>query len=177
MDAQLLCVLVRTFCNVQAEVFLGVVQPVNVPDLLVHADDTIQRENCVFVTIRYQQRPWCHQSRHERIIPAVSIDYVHAVAMAFDTAVDDVVLKVGDSGNRYGDLDAVIESRYPPAICASPRAPGDANSAGVHFFTRLKVVQGADAVPRLDSSGRVAAAVPPPHFVPVRAVMNPFDFA
>ena len=95
--------------------------------------------------------------------------------MAFDAAVHNMVLKVGNACNRHSGLDTVIECGYPPAVCAAAGAPGYAHAAYVHLLASLEIIQGTHAVPGLNTCGRIAATIPPPHFVPVRAVMNSFD--
>jgi len=95
----------------------------------------------------------------------------------FDRAIDHVVLQVGDArdGNRH--LDAIVQSRDPPAIGPASAAAGDPHSRAVDFGARLQVVERPDAVPGFDARRGVAAAEPPPAIVAVRAVMNAFDFA
>ena len=56
-------------------------------------------------------------------VPAVGVDHEHAVAVAFDAAVDDVVLQVGDAGDGDGDFDALVEGGDVPA-CRPRRRSG-----------------------------------------------------
>ncbi len=51
VDAKLLCVVVRAFGDLQAEVFVGVVKFVDVSNFLMNAEDAVEREYIVFVTI------------------------------------------------------------------------------------------------------------------------------
>ncbi len=97
--------------------------------------------------------------------------------MSFDTAVDDVVVQVGNAGDGDGGFDAVVERRHVPAIGAATGAAGDADAVCIDFGPRDKVVDRADGVPRLNAGGRVAAGVPPPHVFAVRTVVDAFDLA
>ena len=88
-----------------------------------------------------------------------------------------MVLQIGDAGNGNGALDPVVDSRDPPAIRPAAAAAGDAEAVGVDLLARLEVVERADAVPRLDAGRRVAARVPPPHLLAVRAVVDAGNLA
>ena len=97
--------------------------------------------------------------------------------MAFDRAIDDVVLQIGDAGDRRGHLDTVVERGNRPAIRAAAGPSRDAEAVGIHFRPRAKIVDRPDAVPGLDAGGRVTSRVPPPHAFFVSAVVKALDFA
>ena len=92
--------------------------------------------------------------------------------MAFDAPIHNVVLKVGDTGNRDSDFDTVIDCREPPTIPTATGDTGHADAVLVNFFAHLEIIQCAYAVPCLDAGRCIAATIPPPHFVPIRSVMD-----
>src|SRR5262245_15013341 len=102
----------------------------------------------------------------------MGVDEKHAIAMPFDGAVHDVILEVGDSCHRCGDFDPVVQGREHPTISAAAGTSCRAYSYLVHFRAGLQIIQGANAVPRLHSGGRVAARVPPPHAFAMGTVMK-----
>src|SRR5213075_1552935 len=91
--------------------------------------------------------------------------------------IHDVVLQIGDTGNRRGHFDAVVESGRSPAIRAAAGPARDAETVGVHFRPRAKIVERPDAVPSLDARGCVPARVPPPQAFLVSAMVDALDFA
>src|SRR5690606_31957700 len=101
----------------------------------------------------------------------------HAVAVPLDHAVDDMVLQVGDAGDRHGGFDPFIEGGGPPAIRAAAAAPGDAEPLAVDLFARLQVVESPDAIPRFDAGRRVAARRPPPHPFAMQTMVKRLDLA
>ena len=118
VDLQLLRILVRAGRDVERDLGAGsllgrVVKPVDAADLVERADDAIERENAISIGIRYQQRPRGDEGRNLRIVPAVGVDHVHAGAVPFDAAIDDVIMETGDTGHRYRCFDAVVDRREP----------------------------------------------------------------
>ena len=177
VDAEFLGVAMRALGDLQPELFALSVEFIDPADLGVDADDSIEREDAVLVGVGDQQGTRGHECGDLGVVPAEGVDLEHAVAVAFDAAVDHMVGQVGDPGHRHRDLDPVVERRDPPAVGSATRAAGDADPVAVDLGSRLQVVQGPDAVPRLDSRRRVASSVPPPLAVTVGAVMDPLDLA
>ena len=137
----------------------------------------VKREYFVLVAVGDKKRPRGNQCGDEGIIPLICVYEIHAVAMPFHASVDDVVLQIGDAGNGNGDFDAFVQCRYPPTVSAPTRPAGNPDAIGVDFFSGFKIIQGADAVEGFGAGGCVAATVPPPHVIPVGAVVNALDFA
>ena len=111
---QFLCVFVRSFGYEQAEFVSGAIQIVNVPDFFVQARHAIEREDGVFIAVTNQQGPRCDQRRHQRKVPAISVHHEHAVAMAFDGALHDMIFKIRNAGDGTCHLDTIIERGDPP---------------------------------------------------------------
>src|SRR2546426_1162287 len=97
--------------------------------------------------------------------------------MAFDRAIDNVVLQVGNAGDRSSNFDAIIQRGQPPAIRAAARTASNTESLRVNFGPRFQVIKRSDAVPRFNAGGRVTERVPPPHPFAIGAVMEALDFA
>ena len=175
--AQFLRVAVAAGGDDEAEVVFFAVQLVDATDFCEEPVDAVEREDTVVVGVEDEQRA----RRDERCdlgkIPPVSVHVIHAVAMPLDDSVDNVVLQVGNSGDRRGDLDALVERSDPPTVRAAAAAAGNAEAVFVHDVKRRKVVECADAVPRLHTRRRVATGVPPPHAVAIGAVVDAFEFA
>ncbi len=177
VDAKFLRITMRAFGDLQPELFGLSVEFVDATDLRVNADDSIERKDTVLVGIGDQQRSRCEQRGDLGIVPTVGVDLEHAVAVSFDAAVDDMIGQVGDPGDRDGDLDPIVEGADPPAVGSATGSSGHTNPATVDFGSRLQVVQSPDAVPRLDSSRRIASSIPPPLAIAVGAVVDAFDLA
>ena len=175
VDPEFLGVLVRPFGDLQAELFGLAVEFVDATDLLVDTDDTVERKDAIFVGVGDQQRPWGEQCRDLGVVPAERVDLEHAVAVALDAAVDNVIGQVRDAGHRDGDPDPVIECADPPAVGTTAGPSRDPDPLAIDLLPRLQVIQGPDAVPGFDSGRRITAGIPPPLGVPVGAVVNPFD--
>src|SRR4029078_10179798 len=94
-----------------------------------------------------------------------------------DAAVDDVVLQVGDAGDRDEARRPIVERRRPPRVRPTAGTAGHADLLHVHFGPRLQVVERPHAVPGLDPGRRVAAARPPPPAEAIGAVMKSLDLA
>src|SRR5206468_7173923 len=159
---EILRVLVGAGTDDQPKLVGGAVQFVDAADQCVQSLNAVQREDRVRVGVHDEQRTRGGERGDLRVIPAPGVDGEHAVAVALDRAVYDVVVEVGNAGHGRGGLDAVVERDDPPRVGAAAGTASDAEAGLVHFGPRLQVVQGADAVPRLDAGGRVAARVPPP---------------
>ena len=174
---QVLRVLVRTFGDEQAELVGGLVQRVEAREFAVDAEHTVEGEDRVFVGVGEEERARGEQGGEFRVVPAIGIHHEHTVAVALDGAVDHVVVEIGDAGDGHGDLDAVVECGGVPRVGAATGATGHADLLGVDLGAGLEVVECADAVPRLHTSGRVAAGVPPKLTEAARAVMHALKFA
>ena len=80
----------------------------------------------------------------------------------------------------FGSLRLCVEFRF--TVCLSPRVSaaagmtGDAEAVRVHFRSRAKVIQRADAKPRLDARRRVAARISSPQTLVARAGVRALDF-
>src|SRR5205814_5796901 len=83
----------------------------------------------------------------------------------------------GDAGDRDEAGRAVVQRGRPPGVRAAAGAAGHTDLGHVHFGPRLQVVEGADAVSRLDAGRRVPAADPPPPAEAVGAVVERLDLA
>ena len=156
-DIQRLQVFVRTFGYLEAEIGLFAQQGVEPAHVLVDAEDTVDGEDGVFVRIDDEQRSRCGQRDHAGEIPAVGVHEEHAVAVAFDAAVDDLIDHVGDARRRCADFDAIIQRGDPPGISAAAAATGDAKARLVHLLAGFQVIERADAAPGLQPGGRVPA--------------------
>ena len=161
----------------QAKFVRGFVQRVDAPHLRVQANHAIERENGIAIRVDDEQRTRSHQRGHLRIIPAKCIHQEHAVAVALDRAIHDMVFQIGDAGDRSRCLNAIIQRRDPPAVGSPSGTTGHPDSRGVYLGAGLQVIQSANAVPGLDPGGRVAARVPPPLALIVSAVVGPLQFA
>ena len=175
--AQLLRVAVAAGGDDEAEVALVAVQFIDAADFCEQAIDAVEREDAVVVGVEDKKRARRDEGGDLGKVPAVGVHVIHAVAMPLDDSVDDMVLQVGDPGDRRGDPDALVDGGDPPAVRAAATAAGDTEAFLVHEVERLEVVERADAVPRLDTGGGVAARVPPPHAVAIGAVVDAFEFA
>ena len=85
----------------------------------MQANDAVERKDSVLVRVANEQRTRREHRRQLWVIPAIRVQEKHAVAMAFDCAVHNVILQIGDAGDRRGDSDAVVERRNRPAIRAA----------------------------------------------------------
>ena len=177
MDAQFLSILMRAFCDVQTKLMLFFVQIVNVPHLAMNVNDSIQRKNGILVRVADQQRTGCHKRGDSGEVPAICVHEIHAVAVSLDTAIDDMIPQTADSRHRYGTANAFIQRRQPPAVSSASRASRDTETTGVHFRACFEIIEGADAVPCFNAGRRVAAHVPPPAIVGIRAMMDALDLA
>ncbi len=170
-------VLVRAGRDIERDLVGGAVKLVDPPRLLIGPLHAVERKDPVGVAIADHQGPRRDQGSHQGVVPAESVDEVHAVAVPLDAAIDHMVLQVGDARHGYGGLDAVVNRRDPPAIRASAGSPGHTEPLGIDLLARLEVVERPDAVPGLDAGRRVAAVCPPPHAVAIGSVVNPLDLA
>src|SRR4051812_17288732 len=104
-----------------------------------------------------------------RVVPAVGVDHVHAVAVPGDDAVGqpagvalgDVRVQVGDAGDGDDALDALVGGADPPRRRPAARATGDADALAIDLLARFEVVDAAHRVPQLDAGRRVAQRHPP----------------
>ena len=96
--------------------------------------------------------------------------------MTLDTAVHNVVLQIGDTGNGHSGLYPLIDCSQPPGVCAAARNASNTESPTVHLGAGLEIIEGPYAVPGLNTGRCVAAAVPPPHIILIRTVMYALDF-
>ncbi len=176
-DAEFLRVGMAAGRDGQSEVLRLAVQFVNARDLGVQSGDAVDRENAVAVGVQNEQRPWRDECGDLRKVPAVGVNLEHAIAMPLDNAIDHMVLQVGDAGDRRGGLDTLVECGDPPTVRAAAAAAGDTDAVFVDKVQRLEEVDRADAVPCLDTGGGVAARIPPPHAMPVGAVVDALKFA
>ncbi len=170
-------VFVGAFGDVEADVCLGFEEGVEAAGALVEADDAVEGEDGVFVGIANEQWAGGDESSDAVVVPAGSVELVHAVAVAFDAAVDDVIAEIGDAGGGGGAGDAFIECSDPPGVGTAAAATGDAEAFGVHLGAGFEIIEGADAVPCFDTGGGVAAGDPPPFAEVVGAVVFAFDLA
>ena len=76
--------------------------------LLPYLDNTIEGKNTVLVGVRNEQGPRGHERGYHGEVPTLGIHLVHAVAMALDASVDDVVAHAGDARHGDGDLDPLV---------------------------------------------------------------------
>src|SRR5687768_7322667 len=97
--------------------------------------------------------------------------------MPFHRAVDDVIVEIGNAGDRGRYFDAVVERDGPPTVSATARPAGRSETRLVDVRSRFEVIQGANAVPGFDAGGRVAARIPPPHSFTMGAVVEAKNLA
>ena len=176
-DVEGLGVFVGALGDVEADLVFFAKEFVEAAGALVEADDAVEGEDAVVVGVADEEGSGCDQGGEAVVVPAVCVDLEHAVAVAFDAAVDEVVAEVGDAGGGGGAGDAVVEGGDPPGVGAAAGAAGDAEAFGVDFGAGFEVVEGADAVPGFDAGGGVAAGEPPPFTEVMGAVVFAFDFA
>lgn len=86
---------------------------------LVEADDAVEGEDAVVVGVADEEGAGCDKGGEAVVVPAVGVDLEHAVAVAFDAAVNEVVAEVGDAGGGGGAGDAVVEGGDPPGVGAA----------------------------------------------------------
>ena len=141
------------------------------------ADDAVEREDGILVGVGDEQRARGDQGGELPVVPAVGVHHEHAVAVALDRAVDDVVAQIGDARHGHGDADALVERGGVPRVSAAAGAARHADARGVDLGTRLQVVDCAHAVPSLDAGRGIAARVPPVHAEPARAVVHALELA
>src|ERR1019366_7187509 len=101
----------------------------------------------------------------------------HAVAVALDGAIYDLVPQIGNPRDGRRDFYPLVERRNGPGVGPAAGSARHADAVLVHFRARAQVIQRSDAKPRLDAGRGIATAVPPPLPVSVRAVMPALDFA
>ena len=114
VDAKFLSIGVRAFGDLQSDVLFHAIKLVDRTYFGIDIDDTVQRKNRVFVGVRNQQRAWCDQCGDHRIIPAIGVDHVHAIAMALDTTIDDMILERCDTSHRDGGLHTFVQRSDVP---------------------------------------------------------------
>ena len=170
-------ILVRSLVDREADLVARAHGLVDLAGLLVDVDDAVEGENVVLVRVQDHERAWSDQGSDEWKIPPEGVDHEHAIAMPFNAPIGNVVLHRGDPRDRSGDLDALVERRDPEGVGPAAGASRDPEFRFVDLGTGLEVIEGADAVPRLDSGGGVAARVPPPAAELVGAVVFALDLA
>ena len=168
---------VRAFRNLEADVHLLAEERVEAADACVDLKDAFDGEDGVLVGVANEEGPWRDESGDAVKVPPVTVEHEHAVAMAFDAAVDNVVLKRGDACGGGCCRDALVQGCDPPGIGAAAAASGDADAGGVDLGPCFQVVEGADTVPSLDAGGRVTGCDPPPAAEVVGAVVFALDLA
>ena len=141
------------------------------------AENSVEWKNNVTVRVADEQGPWRHQGRHQRIVPSMGVDHVHAVAVSLDATVDDVVFKVGDAGHGHGNLDARVDRGDPPTIGPAPAAAGHSYAGPIDLGPGFQIVERTHAIPGLHTRRGITAVEPPPHLLVVCAAMDAFDFA
>ena len=112
-----------------------------------------------------------------RPLPAIGIDHEHTVTVAVDDLVVHVGLQVADAADGRCTGHAVVGRGDPVGRGAAARDAGDTDPGRVDVRPREQVVDRADAIPALDTRGRVAKRLPPPAAQIIRAVMNTRDLA
>src|SRR5439155_27313137 len=100
-------------------------------------------------------------------IPAIGVDHVHAIAVALDAPVHDVIFQVRHAGDRDEAGRAVVDGGQPPGIGPAAATAGDADLRTVNLGPGFQVIDGPHGIPRLDPGRRATAADPPPHFLAV----------
>src|SRR5437899_5748795 len=135
----------RPFSNQQTEFVACPIKIINAAYLFVQSHHAIQREDRILVTVANEQRPGCNEGSDLGIIPAISVDAKHAIAMTFNGAVDDMIFEIGDPGDGASNFDALIQGGDPPRISAAATAAGDSESGFVHLRPGLEIIQRANA--------------------------------
>ena len=105
------------------------------------------------------------------------VHHEHAIAMTGHTTVHDVVAEVGDAGDRGRDLHPFVQRRGGPTVSPTARSTGHPDPLCIHLWPGLQIIECADTVPGLDPRRGVTPGVPPPHPLPIGAVVQPFDLA
>ena len=157
MDAEILSVLVRALGYVETEVVGDAEQVVDPFRLAVDVDYAVERKYAILVGVGDEEGARCDKRGYHGVVPAGGVDLVHAVAMALDAAVDDVIAHTGDSRNGNGGLYALVEGGDPPTVGSPTRPTGDADAFTVDLGTGLQVVDTANAVPCLYAGGGVSS--------------------
>ena len=151
-------VLVRSLAHLQSEGGrISAEQLVDAAHVGKDAEDTVDGEDGVLVSVHDQKRTRSRERDHAREVPAMRVHEEHAVAMSLDAAVDDLVLHVGDTGGGCAGLDALVERGDPPRVGTATAAAGDTKLRFIDLGTRFEVIERTDAAPGLEPGGRVAA--------------------
>lgn len=135
----------------------------------------VDREDGVAIGISDQQRSRCNHGGEGAEVPAVAVVHEHAVAVAIDASIDNMVLEVCDPRNRDGHLDSWIERCGIPTIGASTAPSGDSDPLWVDFGSPLQIIDGSDRIPSFDSRRCIASGHPVPALVLVEPMMDALD--
>src|SRR4029077_10922111 len=104
--------------------------------------------------------------------PLECIDEKHAVAVAVDDFVPDIILEIAHAADGHGHFDAFVRSRDPERRRTTARDARNRQAFRIHLGTALEVIEGANSIPTFDTGGGVTAGLPPPTILAIRAVMN-----
>src|SRR5436305_2232499 len=115
----------------------------------MNAQNTIEWKDIIFIAVANEQRTGREESGDLRVIPAIRIHREHAIAMAFDRAIDDVIFEIGDSSDGTGRPNAVIERGDQPRVRATAASARHAETSFVHLRPGFEIVQRANAIPGL----------------------------
>jgi len=113
-DLEILGVFVRAGADDEAEV-VGVADGfVESGKFVAGADHAVEWEERILVSVDDEERARGGAGGEHWVAPSVGVYEEHAVAMAFDCAVDHIIVEVGDAGDGGGGFDAGIKRGGEP---------------------------------------------------------------
>ena len=143
--------------------------------LLLDAKDPSERKDGVFVGVAYQQGARMDHRAQGRVVPTVAVVEEHAVAVPSDDLIDDLIAKIGHTGDRYSHSNPRIDCGCIPAISPPATAAGNTDLGRIDLGPSDQVIDGSDRVPGFDSCRGIPPGRPVPAIETVKPVVDPFD--